>query len=92
MPDRLRKLYIDMPVWKGGVKEDDFLVAIGQKQSNSVYHVASAVKKPIKGNTRMFRFHVEVYRSQLLTALQREESQELHPVTWYSKSNKTKQI
>lgn len=47
--DKLRSLYIDMPVWnKFGINVDDFLVAIGKTKSNSVYHVFSSNPKPKK--------------------------------------------
>lgn len=85
--DRLRSLYIDIPSWQTGVEIDDFLVAIGKKQSNSVYHIAQVKATPRK-NLRMIRYHLKVFKSDLITALQRDPDQIIMPIYWYSRNKK----
>ena len=83
MDDQLKSLYIDLPSWRDPVQVDDFLVAIGKKQSNSVYHVAE-VRPPIpKHNGKMNRYHMKVYKSDLVTALKRDDDQQLITLYWY---------
>lgn len=88
MNDKLKSLYIDMPNWVAGVKVDDFLVAIGKTKSNSVYHVAKV--KSIRPNEqkRIVRYYLSVYKSELTTALRRDKTQHLIPITWYSRNKK----
>lgn len=86
--DRLRKLYVDIPNWQKGLQVYDFIVAIGVKQSNSIYHIAEVNKvTPIK-NKRASRWHIKVYKSDLLTALNRDTEQALIPMSWYKRSKK----
>ena len=85
----LKSLYIDMPTWAPGIVTDDFIVAIGKKQSNSVYHVYASKPKP-SPKPRMMRYHLKVLKSDLITAIKREESQKLIPVEWYSRTKKHK--
>lgn len=86
--DKPKSLYIDMPSWEEGVKIDDFLVAIGKKQSNSVYHIASIKRVVDRKEKRMKRYHINVYKSDLLTALRRDEDQKLITIQWYSRNKK----
>ena len=88
MEDRLRKLYIDMPSWEEGVKVDDFLIAIGKKQSNSVYHIAEVRPPTNPKNERMNRYHLKVFKSDLLTAIKRDSDQKIQPIYWYSRNKK----
>lgn len=81
--DKPKKLYMDSPSWQS-VKVDDFLVAVGKTKSNSVYHVAE-VKTAPKGE-RKVRHHLKVYKSDLITCLKRDSSQNIHPFTWYSRN------
>jgi len=85
--DKLRSLYIDLPDWKE-INVDDFLVAIGLKQSNSVYHIAEVKSIVPKKNIRARRFYLRVYKSDLLTALRRDDDQELIPIQWYRREKK----
>ena len=87
--EKLVKLYIDC--MRGGqvIKVDDFIVAVGQKQSNSVYHVAEVRQKtPSPKNERMTRFYVKCYKSNLITCLSRDNDQSLIPITWYKRPKK----
>lgn len=79
-----RKLYIDCPEWADPIKEDDFIIAIGEKKSNSVYHVWT-VKEGVHKEKGMVRSHVTVFKSDLITALKREEGQKLIPLVWHKK-------
>lgn len=85
--DKLKSLYIDMPTWEIPVKVDDFLIAIGIKQSNSVYHVAECSPKP-RDNKRMIRYNMKVLKSDLTIALSRDNDQKLIPFRWYSRKKK----
>lgn len=89
MEDKIKKLYLDQPSWFPAIKEDDFIVAIGAKQSNSVYHVIKSVPKP-REPLRMTRYHLQVFKSDLPTALKRDKSQQLIPMAWYSRDSKAK--
>jgi hypothetical protein len=85
--DELKSLYIDMPSWDEGVEVDDFLIAIGKKQSNSVYHVAEVKCSPRK-DKRITRYNMKVYKSDLITMLKRDEDQRLITLVWYSRDKK----
>ena len=82
-----KKLYYDCPQWDPPVNVDDFLVAIGKKQSNSVYHVAEvrAVPKPEK---KLIRYYVKVFKSNLTMALKMDSDQKLLPIVWYNRNKK----
>lgn len=83
MEDKLVSIYVDRVPWDTAIKPDDFLVTIGQKQSNSVYHVTQA--RPVK-REHMTRFYLKCYRSDLVTALHREKKeQQLITVFWYKR-------
>jgi hypothetical protein len=86
--DKLRKLYIDLPSWSDHIEVDDFLVAVGKKQSNSVYHVAKVKSTVPRKEGRVNRFYMMVYKTDLITALQRDEDQQLIIVKWYSRNKK----
>ncbi len=88
-PDRTVSLYIDCPKGGPAVKVDDFLIAIGKKQSNSVYHVAE-VKARTSPKPRMTRYHMQVYHSDLITMLRRDPEQDFITLTWYSRNKKKK--
>lgn len=81
--EKLVSIYYDQPTWSPAVEVDDFLVTIGKKHSNSVYHVVQVKIKP-QGN-RMNRFYLKCYRSDLLTALQRDKTQTIYPMYWYKR-------
>ena len=81
--EKLKSLWIDCP-FSEGIKIDDFLVAIGEKKSNSVYHVAD-VKTKDSPKPRMKRHHLKVYKSDIITALKRDENQDLIPFYWYKR-------
>ncbi|WP_341215755.1 hypothetical protein [uncultured Wocania sp.] len=66
--DKTVKLYVDCPSWKAPIKVDDFLIYVGKTKSNSVYHVAKVKYNP-KPEKRIFRYHVEVYKSNLITPM-----------------------
>lgn len=70
----------------GVIKADDFIVAVGVKKSNSVYHVVRVKRTvPIRkgiGN----RFHMEVINTDLCTALRRDKAtQRLIAMQWYKR-------
>lgn len=84
--NNLKSLYVDLE--NGGlVAVDDFLVAVGKKQSNSVYHVAEVTKSVVTKKGAM-RNHLKVYKSDLLIALKRDWDQMLYPIRWYSRNKK----
>lgn len=89
MIDKPRKLYVDTPRWATGIKVDDFIVTIGKKQSNTVYHVVESTPKPRVGS-KMVRYHLKVLVSDLLIAMRRDKSQNLIPMTWYPRKKKSK--
>lgn len=80
-----------MPTWDIAVKPDDFLVAIGKKQSNSVYHVAESRSVPRK-DKRIIRYYLKVFKSDLTIALQRDLDQKLITIYWYPRTKKTVKI
>jgi hypothetical protein len=59
------------------------------KKSNSVYHVAE-VKVKDRPEERRKRYYLKCYRSDLQTALRRDEDQGLIPIKWYSRNKKVK--
>lgn len=71
--------------WVDPVKVDDFIVAIGVKKSNSIYHVAEVKARPHPKLNKMTRYHMKVFKSDLMTALKRDEDQKLIPVEWYKR-------
>lgn len=84
--EKQKSLYFDSPSWES-VKVDDFLVAIGKTKSNSVYHIAELRSKPIP-EKRMTRHYLKVFKSDLITALRRDQDQRLIPMFWYSRNKK----
>jgi hypothetical protein len=85
LEDKPISLYIDSPHWSPDLKVDDFIVAVGEKKSNSVYHIAKVNKKR-RGRTK--RFYVKVYKSDLITACRRDPEQSLIAMTWYKRKKK----
>lgn len=88
MEDGTQSLYIDMPSWSDGVNVDDFIVAVGKKQSNSVYHVAKIKSIVPRKEGRVKRYYMRVYKSDLLTAIRRDDDQKLITITWYPRGKK----
>lgn len=80
--EKVKSLYIDRPSWANPICVDDFLVTIGIKKSNSVYHIIDVKAKP-QSNKKVIRYYVKVFDSDLLTALKRTNEQNLIPLTWY---------
>lgn len=78
--DKLVSLYVDMPSWEIPIMVDDFLVSIGEKKSNSVYHVLEV--KTTYPREHVMRCYVKVFRSDLVTALQRSSYQKLITLKW----------
>jgi hypothetical protein len=80
---------MDSPSWAANpfVRPDDFIIAIGRKQSNSVYHVYS-VRRKHYAKKRMVRHYMKVFKSDLQTALNRDAQQQLIPMSWYSREKK----
>lgn len=78
---------MDTPDWEPDIVTDDFLVTIGKKQSNSVYHVYESKSKdgPKPGKRR---HHLKVFVSDLITMLKRDSDQKLIPIIWYSRNKK----
>tara|TARA_R110002012_G_scaffold190633_1_gene358218 strand:- start:24787 stop:25047 length:261 start_codon:yes stop_codon:yes gene_type:complete len=85
--EKLIKLYIDSPQWEPAILPDDFAVAIGKKQSNSVYHIAEVRPVP-KPEKRVIRYHIKCFKSDLITCLNREPDQKLIPIVWYNRNKK----
>lgn len=82
--EKLVSIYVDRLPWDTEIKPDDFLVTIGQKQSNSVYHCAESRK--VEQKNKMNRFYLKCFRSDLVTALHREkQTQQLITVFWYKR-------
>lgn len=87
--DNPKRLYIDIPDWDEPAKVDDFLVAISKKQSNSVYHIAEVRSVvPRKKQPGISRYYLNVYKTDLITAIKRDEDQKVIPVYWYSRGKK----
>lgn len=86
--DKLLSLYIDLHKEDIEVKIDDFIVAIGKKQSNSVYHIAEVTRRQCPKHIFAWRFHVKVFRSNLITAISRDPEQQLIPIKWYPRNKK----
>lgn len=84
--DKIKSLYIDCR-YDDIIKADDFIVTIGKRKSNSVYHVAR-----IKSRKYIFpdkvRYYMEVLVSDLITCLGRDRDQALIPMVWYSRDKK----
>lgn len=72
--EKLKSLYVDRLAGSSKICVDDFLVTIGAKQSNSVYHIAEVKEKPRLGG-RMIRYYVKVFDSDLSSALKRSKEQ-----------------
>lgn len=84
------KLYVDMPAWETPLKIDDFIVTQGPAtKSNSVYHIAKVRAVSIK-NKRAIRYHVECYRSDLITCCKRDDDQAVIAIEWYNRNKKKK--
>lgn len=86
--EKLLSIYIDCASWDNPVKPDDFIVAIGKKQTNSVYHVVESTPKP-REHLRMIRYNLKVLRSDLITALLRDSDQQLITLYWYPRKKKS---
>lgn len=82
--EKLKSLYVDRPTGCSKICVDDFLITIGAKKSNSVYHIAE-VKAIPRPNPRLTRYYVKVFVSDLMTALNRTETQQLITLTWYKR-------
>lgn len=89
--EKIKKLYVDRPSWNTPICVDDFIVTIGVKQSNSVYHILDVNPKPIVKNKmvtmkgKMIRYYIKVFDSDLITALKRDKTQQLIPIQWYKR-------
>lgn len=79
--DKIKSIYVDMPICSDPIKQDDFIVTIGKKKSNSVYHVLESKVKnhPEKS---IIRCYLKVLNTTLPVALKRGVFQKLIPVTW----------
>jgi hypothetical protein len=84
MEDNSKKLTIELPNWNPSIKVDDFLITIGKKQSNSVYHVSEITRISHHPNRRTTKYHIKTYKSDLITMLRREPNQSLFTVTWHT--------
>ena len=90
MMEKQVKLYVDCPTWEHPIRIDDFLVTVGKTKSNSVYHVAEVKSRPSPKHERLTRYHVKCFKSDLITAISRDNDQQLIPMQWYSRNKKTK--
>jgi hypothetical protein len=61
---------------------DDFIVMVGKKQSNSIYHIHSVKSSSIDKN--LVRNRVLVYVSDLLSLIRRDSTQRLIVASWYN--------
>lgn len=86
--DKPKSLYIDVPSWHPPIKVDDFLIAVGKLKTNSVYHVYT-VKSKVRPDKRIIRYYVKVFKSDLITCLKREETQDIITIQWYSRDKKS---
>ena len=80
--DKPIKLHIDFRDNLQCVFEDDFLVTIGKRKSNSVYHISEVKIRPHKNLVGVLRHDITCYKSNLVVALQRDPSQNLIPAQW----------
>lgn len=80
-----RSIYIDMAAWEAPPKPDDFVVAVGKTRSNSVYHVATVRAVPHKAR-RAVRYHLQVFKSDLLAAIRRDGDQQIITMRWNSRN------
>lgn len=60
MEDKPKSLFVDMDSRVRPIQTDDFLVSIGKKQSNTIYHVFSSTPKPSK-YPGVTQYQVKVY-------------------------------
>lgn len=81
-----KKLYIDIPRWREPVKVDDFIIAVSDIKTNSVYHVSNV--KVGREKNKMIRYYVKVFKSDLITCLKRDNDQRLIVIKWYSRNKK----
>lgn len=81
---RVKSIYVDRSIWESEISVDDFIVTIGAKQSNSVYHIISVNAKP-RLEQRTVRYYLKVLDSDLPTALKRDAGQQIIPVFWYKR-------
>lgn len=86
MDGKLKSLWIDMPSWQTCMV-DDFIVAVSDLKSNSVYHVAKVERIVLRPHEsgRVLRHHIKVYKSDLITCLRREQNQQLITMKWYKR-------
>lgn len=81
--DKPKSLYLDVPRWGEYPEIDDFIISIGKRKSNSVYHI-SKIKSTTERKNRMIRFYLEVYKTDLITALNRDKkNQRIITMSWY---------
>lgn len=90
MPEKVKKIYADSLRWQTPIRPDDFIVMIGQRKSNSVYHVVSARQVDHPKTVRMVRTYLEVLDSSLIDLVKRDKSQRVHPKVWYPRGKKPK--
>lgn len=81
---KVKSLYVDLPSWREPIDIDDFIITIGSKQSNSVYHVLEVKSRP-RQDKRMKRYYLKVFDSDLITAIQRDKTQKIIPMSWYKR-------
>lgn len=86
--DKVKKLYVDMSQIHGDIRPDDFVITVGKKQSNTVYHVVESVPK--QRSNGIIRYHLRVMVSDLLTATKRSKEQQIITMQWYPRTKKTK--
>lgn len=86
--DRLVSLYVDTPGWCDRIRTDDFVVAEGERKSNSVYHVASVRVVPLP-ERRMYRQHLKAYRSDLITCIRRSPEQRVITMRWRPRTRRS---
>lgn len=82
--EKLKSIYVDRLSCDTIISVDDFLVTVGVKQSNSVYHIAQ-VKAIPRPSPRWIRYYLKVFDSDLPTGLKRDKEQQLITVTWYKR-------
>lgn len=85
--EKLISFWVETEVYEFYIEPDDFIVAEGKLKSNSVYHVVESRCKANKAFD-LFRWHVKVLKSDLLTALRRDPSQRIIPIVWLPRNKK----
>ena len=86
--DELKSLYIDVYRKSNIPRVDDFIIAVSKLKSNSVYHVAEIKSVVPRKEGRVQRYYMRVFKTDLLTAINRDPDQKIITIMWYPRGKK----